>query len=93
MKYVKIFGLLAVAATALMAFAASASATTVTTGGTVDATTIEATNESHLTLSGGGLDHLQSLQSKRPHYYTGYERDSQRPHRALTFTECNHHVV
>ncbi len=48
MKYVKILGLLAVAAAALMAFAASASADTVTTttsGGTQETPTIHATNE------------------------------------------------
>ncbi len=47
MKYVKILGLLAVAAAALMAFAASASATyvTTTTGGAVATPAIHAVNE------------------------------------------------
>lgn len=52
MKYVKILGLLAVAAAALMAFAGIASATTVTTttGGAAATPTIHAVSEGHVKL-------------------------------------------
>jgi len=51
MKYVKILGLLAVAAAALMAFAGPASATTITSPtGTAYTGTIQATSEGHVVL-------------------------------------------
>ena len=51
MKYAKILGLLAVAAAAMMAFAASASATAVTSNGSVYTGVIKATHEgTHVTL-------------------------------------------
>jgi hypothetical protein len=56
MKFVKIFALLAVSAAAMMAFAATASATTVTSPtGTklANGSTIKATSEGHVTLHNG----------------------------------------
>jgi hypothetical protein len=50
MKYAKILGLLAVAAAALMAFAGTASATTITAGGVAYTNTIAASAENHVVL-------------------------------------------
>ena len=50
MKYVKMLGLLAVAAAALMAFAGTASATTVTSGGVTYTGEIAASAEGHAVL-------------------------------------------
>lgn len=52
MKYAKILGLMAVAVAALMAFAASASATTLTSGGTTYTSTISSTAEEPVSLDG-----------------------------------------
>jgi hypothetical protein len=94
MKYVKILGLLAVAATALMAFAASAGATTITTGGTVAASTIESTNESNLTLSGGGLTvTCEHSEVKGSIASQGTGKTATGNISTLTFTKCNQHVT
>ncbi|MGN6256684.1 MAG: hypothetical protein ACTHN3_02895 [Solirubrobacterales bacterium] len=56
MKYVKILGLFALAAAALMAFAGSASATTLTAPeGTTYTSTIEATSEGHVILENSSI--------------------------------------
>lgn len=52
MKHVKMLGLLAVAAAALMAFAGTASATTLTSSGSTYTSTIEAESEGKTTLHG-----------------------------------------
>ena len=55
MKYARILGLLAVAAAAMMAFAASASATTLTSNGSLYTSTIHASSEGgHVTLTNTG---------------------------------------
>jgi hypothetical protein len=50
MKHLKLFGLLAIAAAAMMAFAAGASATTVTSGGTVFTGALVSEAEGHVIL-------------------------------------------
>ena len=94
MKYVKILGLLAVAATALMAFAGTAGATTITTGGTVAASTIEATNENTLLLTSNGLE-VSCKHSAVAGSITsqGTGKTATGPISTLTFSECNQHVV
>ncbi|HEY6730713.1 MAG TPA: hypothetical protein VI039_06780 [Solirubrobacterales bacterium] len=97
MKYVKMLGLLAVAATALMAFAATASATTVTSpAGSPYTGTIEATNEGTLTLVGVATvncDHSYVRGTITQHgIVNGNTVPASGPIHELTFDECDQHV-
>jgi len=96
MKYVKMLGLLAVAAAAMMAFAGSASATTLTSpAGTHFAGTIEATSEGETTLH--GVATITCHHSRVFGHVTdggGDEKTVKGNITELTFTNCtNGHVT
>jgi hypothetical protein len=95
MKYVKMLGLLAVAAAALMAFAGVASATTVTApAGTYYTSTISAERDASKSLTLHGIADVtcnkSSVGGKVESHGTGVTAEGKIS--TLTFTECDHHV-
>ncbi len=91
MKYVKILGLLAVAAAALMAFAGTASATSVstTTGGAASTPTIHATNEGgHVTLANSIANIECSSTSEGAVESHGAGKEASGNLSSLSFTGC-----
>lgn len=96
MKYVKMLGLLAVAAAAMMAFAATASATTLTSpAGTTYTGTIHATNENgHVSLHGENgvtIECASTVEGKVEKHGTGVTVEGAIS--ALTFTGCTNESV
>lgn len=95
MMHSKMFGgLLAVAATALMVFAATASATQVTApAGTLYTGHVEAINEGSITISGTATVHCNSSLITGTVTAHGSNVTASGPVTALTFTNCDQHVV
>jgi hypothetical protein len=95
MKYAKMLGLLAVAAAALMAFAGSASATTLTApSGTTYTSSIHAVNEGNLTLEGENISVTctgSTVQGTVESHGSGVTVKGNISE--LTFTGCNQHVT
>lgn len=93
MKYIKMLGLLAVAAAAMMAFAGTASATTVTSGGSLYTSTIKA-EAGETTLHG-----VTTITCNKSVVEGTVEAHGADPVTAegkiskLTFEECNQHVT
>lgn len=93
MKHLKILGLLAVAAAAMMAFAATASATTITApANTLYTSTISATNSGSLTLHGPAdvTCNKSTVTGKVEKHGAGVTAEGKVS--TLSFTECNQHV-
>lgn len=90
MKYVKILGLLAVAAAALMAFAGTAAATkvTTTTGGAAATPTIHAVTSGHAILHGalGTVECNSTVEGSVTAHGAGVAASG--PIKTLTFTGC-----
>jgi hypothetical protein len=94
MKYAKMLGLLAVAAAAMMAFAATASATTVTApAGTLYTSTIEASSEGATSLDGTVEVTCQKSTVKGSVASHGAGVTAKGSISSLTFTECGDDVV
>lgn len=93
MKHVKILGVLTAVVTALMAFAASAGATTITNGSTEAAGTLSATNESNISLKSQGLEitcQHSGLEGTIVEQGTG--KTAVATLGVLTFSECSQHI-
>lgn len=91
MKYIKIMGLLAVAAAALMAFAGSASATTLTApSGTVFTGTLEASAEGHVVLDNpiAKIECASTVKGAVTQHGTGVTVKGTIAKEDLTFTGC-----
>jgi len=95
MKYMKMLGLLAVAAAALMALAATASATVVTSNGSSYTGTISASSEGATTLDGVADITCQKSTVNGTLESHGSSVTAEGPigKKELTFTECNQHVT
>jgi len=95
MRYVKILGLLAVAAAALMAFAGTASATTITAGGVAYTNTIAASSEGHVVLDNpiAKIECASAVTGKVENHGPGVTASGKIS--ALSFTGCtnNWHVT
>jgi hypothetical protein len=94
MKYAKMLGLLAVAAAALMAFAATASATTLTSpSGTTYTGEVHAESEGITTLHGAATIECEvsTVSGKVEAHGEGITASGKIS--TLTFEKCNHHVT